>query len=255
MDNSKESTTNINIFLVSVFVKTVILCGGEGTRLREYTEAIPKPLVEVGGKPILWHIMKIYSHYGYDDFVLLLGYKGEKIKEYFEKIEKNNSEGWSIEFLDTGEKSSKAERLMQAEKHITDDDFLLAYGDDVSDVNIKKVVELHRKSGKTVTLTAVNPESQFGILQLSGETVTGFVEKPKLESWINGGFFAMSSRIFGFLKKGNELEDETFRELAGKGEIIAYRHSGFWRCMNVFKDVAELNELWEKGNAPWKVWE
>ncbi len=232
-------------------MKTVILCGGEGTRLREYTESIPKPLVEVGGKPVLWHIMKAYHHYGHGDFVLLLGYKGEKIKEYFEK---NNDEGWKIEFVDTGEKSSKAERLMQAKKHISDDDFLLAYGDDVSDVNIKKVVEMHRKNGKTVTLTAVNPESQFGILQLSGEIVTGFAEKPKLDYWINGGFFAMRSRIFGYLKKGNELEDETFRELAQEKEIIAYRHKGFWKCMNVFKDAVELNEMWEKGNAPWKVW-
>ena len=236
-------------------MKTVILCGGEGKRMREYTESIPKPLVEVGGKPILWHIMKIYSHYGYNDFVLLLGYKGEKIREYFEK---NNSEGWRIEFADTGEKSSKAERLMQAKHHISNDndnDFLLAYGDDVSDVNINKVVELHKRSGKTVTLTAVKPESQFGILQLEGNQVTGFIEKPKLEYWINGGFFVISRKIFDFLRKGNELEYETFRELAKKKEIIAYRHTGFWKCMNVFKDAAEMNELWAQGRAPWKMWD
>ncbi|MBI2133057.1 NTP transferase domain-containing protein [Candidatus Woesearchaeota archaeon] len=233
-------------------MQTVILCGGEGTRLREYTEAIPKPMVEVGGKPIIWHIMKIYSHYGHDEFILCLGYKGEKIREYFGK---NNSEKWKITFVDTGEKSNKAERLMQAKGYIKDENFLVAYGDDVSDVDINKVIELHRKSGKIVTLTAVNPESQFGVLKLNSDIVEGFIEKPKLEQWVNGGFFCMKSTVFSHLRKGHELEDETFKELASKKEIAAYKHSGFWKCMNVFKDVVELNDLWNKGNAPWKVWE
>ncbi len=232
-------------------MKTVILCGGEGTRLREYTEAIPKPLVDVGGKPIIWHIMKIYSHYGFNDFVLCLGYKGEKIRQFFAN---NNSEGWKIEFVDTGEKSNKAERLMQVQHLIKDEIFLLAYGDDVSDVDIRKVIDFHMQYGKTVTLTAVNPESQFGVLNLDGDKVAGFVEKPKLGVWINGGFFVMDKSIFKYLKKGNELEDQTFKELALKGEVMAYRHSGFWKCMNVFKDVMELNDLWGKGKASWKVW-
>ncbi len=232
-------------------MKTVILCGGEGTRLRELTESIPKPLVEVGGKPILWHIMKIYSHYGYNDFILCLGYKGEKIREYFAN---NNNEGWKIAFIETGEKASKAERLMQIRQLISEENFLCAYGDDVSDVDIRKVVEMHRKSGKIVTLTAVNPESQFGVLKMDGDKVAGFVEKPKLDSWINGGFFVFSRKIFDYLRKGHELEDETFKELASKGEVMAYRHKGFWKCMNVFKDVIELNDLWEKDSAPWKVW-
>ncbi|MBI2575317.1 NTP transferase domain-containing protein [Candidatus Woesearchaeota archaeon] len=232
-------------------MKTAILCGGEGTRLREYTEAIPKPLVEVGGKPVLWHIMKIYSHYGYNDFVLLLGYKGEKIREYFEK---NNDESWKIEFVDTGEKSSKAERLMQAKKHIDSELFFTAYGDDVSDVDIREVLRFHNKHNKTATLTAINPESQFGVLDLNGDMVGGFIEKPKLHTWINGGFFVFNKKIFNYLQKGKELEDHAFRELANKGELTAYRHAGFWKCMNVFKDAVELNDMWEKGNAPWKVW-
>ncbi|MBI3052410.1 NTP transferase domain-containing protein [Candidatus Woesearchaeota archaeon] len=233
-------------------MKTVILCGGEGTRLREYTESIPKPLVEVGGKPILWHIMKAYAHYGFDDFVLCLGYKGEKIREYFEK---NNSEGWKITYADTGEKASKAERLMQIERHIDSKLFFTAYGDDVSDIDINGLLEFHEENGKTVTLTAVNPESQFGVLSLHGDLVAGFIEKPKLDTWINGGFFVMDRKIFSHLQKGKELEDDTLKELAAKGEVAAYRHNGFWKCMNVFKDVVELNQLWEKGNAAWKVWD
>lgn len=195
--------------------------------------------------------MKIYSQYGYKDFILCLGYKGEKIKEYFRQ---NNEENWNISYADTGEKATKAERLLQIKKHIDTDNFLLAYGDDVSDVDIKKVLELHMKTGKTVTLTAVNPESQFGILNLDGNQVEGFLEKPKLDIWINGGFFAMQSSIFDHLREGAELEDQTFKELAQKKQITAYRHAGFWKCMNVLKDVIELNELWDKKKAPWKVW-
>jgi len=232
-------------------MQTAILCGGEGTRLREYTEALPKPLIEIGGKPILWHIMKIYSHYGHNEFILCLGYKGEMIRRYFTE---NNEEGWNITFAETGEKSNKAERLMQIKQHIKGDKFLLAYGDDVSDVNINEVIRLHEKNKKTVTLTAINPESQFGVLKLNGDHVEGFIEKPKLDTWINGGFFVIDRRIFSQLKKGNELEDHTFKELAKENEITAYRHKGFWKCMNVFKDVVELNELWNKGKAPWKVW-
>ncbi len=232
-------------------MQTAILCGGEGTRLREYTEAIPKPLIEIGGKPILWHIMKMYSHYGHNEFILLLGYKGEKIREYFEA---NNKEGWDITFVDSGEKSNKAERLMQIKQKIKGDTFLLAYGDDVSDVDINEVIRLHEKNRKTATLTAINPESQFGVLKLNGDYVEGFIEKPKLDTWINGGFFVIDKKIFSRLKKGQELEDHTFKELAKENEITAYRHKGFWKCMNVFKDVVELNELWNSGKAPWKVW-
>ena len=232
-------------------MKTVILCGGEGTRLRELTESIPKPMVEVGGKPILWHIMKIYAHYGFHDFVLCLGYKGEKIREYFDA---NPQKDWDIVFAETGEKKTKAERLIAVKEHLEGEDFLCAYGDEVSDVNIKEVIALHKKKKKVVTLTAVNPESQFGVLKLDGDDVKGFVEKPKLDTWINGGFFVFSNKIFNYLQSGHELEDETFKQLAGKNEICAYRHKGFWKCMNVFKDVRELNDLWDKKSAPWKVW-
>jgi glucose-1-phosphate cytidylyltransferase len=233
-------------------MKVAILCGGKGTRLREYTEDIPKPLVEIGGKPILWHVMKIYSHYGYKDFILCLGYKGELIEEYFKK---NDYSEWNIEFVDTGENTSKGERIKKIENLIGDDeDFFVAYGDDVSDVNIKELVEFHKNKGNIVTLTAVNPMSQFGILELNdSDEIEEFKEKPLLDHWINGGFFIFNKKIFDYIKEGYDLEKETFNELVGQKQICAYKHSGFWKCMNTFKDTMELNELWDEGKAPWKV--
>lgn len=233
-------------------MKVVILCGGEGMRLREYTDKIPKPLIEIGGKPIIWHIMKIYSHYGHNDFILCLGYKGEKIKEYFEA---NGHEFGNIIFVNTGLDSNKAERLKKVEKLIDGENFFLAYGDDVSNVNINKVLEFHLKNKKTATITSVNLMSQYGILKLNEKNeITDFDEKPVLDCWINGGFFVLNKRIFCHIKKGMELEDDVFRKLAKAKEICAFKHRGFWMSMNTLKDVKELNDIWESGRAPWKVW-
>jgi glucose-1-phosphate cytidylyltransferase len=233
-------------------MKVVILCGGEGMRLREYTDKIPKPLIEIGGKSILWHIMKIYAHYGHDDFILCLGYKGDKIKEYFEA---NGHEFRNVVFADTGLDSSKAERLKKIEKLVDGDDFFLAYGDDVSNVDINQILKFHLKKKKTATITSVNLASQYGILKLNGKCeITDFVEKPVLDCWINGGFFVLNRRIFDHIRKGMELEDDVFRKLSKEKDIVAFKHRGFWKSMNTLKDVKELNDMWESGRAPWKVW-
>jgi len=233
-------------------MKVVILCGGRGTRLNELTEEIPKPLVEIGGKPILWHIMKIYASYGYNDFVLCLGYKGKMIEEYFKD---NNHENWNIEFVDTGEESNKGQRILKIKDYITEDNFFVAYGDDVADVDIKKILDYHLQKGKIVTLTAINPRSQFGIMEINdNDEIIEFKEKPKLDHWINGGFFVFNKKIFDYIKEGYELEKETFEDLVKEKQICSFKHNGFWKCMNTFKDTMELNELWEKDKALWKAW-
>ena len=254
-------------------MKVVILCGGEGTRMREQTEKIPKPLIEIGGRPILWHIMKMYSSYGFNDFILCLGYKGGLIKKYFvehewrisnftlntkkSEINYHNrvTDEWKITFVDTGIGTTKGERIKKIKDYIEDDDFFVAYGDDVSDVNIKDVLKFHKKHGKVVTLTTINPHTNFGLLKLNEKgDVVGFKEKPRLEQWINAGFFVFNRKVFDYLKDGWELEDEVFRELAKKRQLKAYQHDGFWACMNTFKDMVELNSMWDTGTAPWKVW-
>jgi len=231
-------------------MKVVILCGGKGTRLSEYTEKIPKPLVEVGDKPILHHLMNYYASFGHKDFILCLGYKGEKIRDYF----KDNKD-FNIEFVDTGENSNKAERLMEVKDKIKDDAFLLSYGDDLSDVDINKVIEFHKEWNKIVTLTAVPLLSPFGVLGISTHTndklVTNFKEKQRLPELMNGGFYVMEKKIFGFIKPKYDLEKETFRDLVEQQQIVYFKHEGFWKSMNTLKDVIELNELHEKGNAPW----
>lgn len=231
-------------------MQVVILCGGEGTRLSEYTYKIPKPLVDIGGKPILWHIMQFYKHQGFNDFILCLGYKGEKIKEYFK-----DKKGFNITFVDTGLKSNKAERIKQVEKYITDDEFFVAYGDDLSNIELKKLLEHHKNKNKIVTLTTIRPYSQFGILQLNEDgTVNGFKEKPKLDCWINGGFFVFNKKIFQYLKREGDLEKEIFKQLAEENQISAFKHEDFWICMNTFKDTLELNKLWDDNKAKWKIW-
>lgn len=231
-------------------MEVVILCGGEGTRLSEYTHKIPKPLVEIGGKPILWHIMKFYAHQGFNDFILCLGYKGEKIQEYF----KDKPE-FKIKFVDTGLKSTKAERIKQIERYITNDDFFVAYGDDLSNLDLKKLLEHHQNKSKIVTLTTIRPDSQFGILHLDEEgIVKGFKEKPRLDNWVNGGFFIFNKKIFQYFKEGEDLEKEVFERLAKENQICAFKHEGFWKCMNTFKDTLELNKFWENNKAEWKIW-
>jgi len=228
-------------------MQVVILCGGKGTRLSEYTEEIPKPLVEVGNKPILHHLMELYAHAGHKDFILCLGYKGEKIEEYFK-----DNRSWNIKFIDTGENSTKAERLMKVKNEIKENTFLLSYGDDLSDVDINKVVDFHKKTDKIVTLTAVPLISPFGIIELNkNNDVVQFKEKPKLSYLMNGGFYVVDKKIFDYIKPGYDLEKEVFEDLTKEKQIAAFRHNGFWKSMNTLKDVIELNELYNKGKAPW----
>lgn len=228
-------------------MQVVVLCGGKGTRLSEYTEKIPKPLIEVGSKPILWHVVQMYKFHGCRDFIFCLGYKGDKIKKYFRSLK-----GVNIRFEDTGLDANKAERLKMARHLICEDDFFVTYGDDLSDVNIKKLYDFHKKSRKIVTLTAVNLISPFGILEFDRRgDVAGFKEKPKLDYFMNGGFYVFNKKIFSYVKKGHDLEKEMFAELAKAGQIAAYRHRGFWKSMNTLKDVIEINELYREGVKPW----
>ena len=228
-------------------MQVVVLCGGKGTRLSEYTEEIPKPLIGIGPKPILWHIVQMYKSYGHNDFIFCLGYKGEKIKGFF-----RNEKGVNIKFVDTGIDTNKADRIQKIKHLIKDNDFFVTYGDDLSDVDMKKLLEFHKKNKKIVTLTAVNLESPFGILELSKKNeVIGFREKPRLEHYINGGFYVFSRRIFSYMKKGCDLESDVLKEAAKSKQIAAFRHKGFWKSMNTLKDVIELNELYSRGEMKW----
>ena len=228
-------------------MEVVILCGGKGTRLNEYTQSIPKPLIEIGKKPILMHLMEFYASYGHKDFILCLGYKGEKIKEFF----KNNKD-WKIEFVDTGEDSNKAERLAKVENMIKNDMFIVSYGDDLCDVNLNELKKFHNAKKKIVTLTAVPMISPFGIIELdSNNEVVSIVEKPKLKSLMNGGFYIMKKRVFDYIKPGFDLEKEVFDDLVRHKQIAAFKHDGFWKSMNTLKDVMELNEMHDAGNTPW----
>ena len=228
-------------------MQVVVLCGGKGTRLSEYTEEIPKPLIDVGGRPILWHILQIYKSFGHKDFIFCLGYKGDKIKDYF----KNNM-GLNMHFEDTGLDTNKAERIKKVRHLIKDDNFFVTYGDDLSDIDIKKLYDFHKKNKKMVTLTAVKLESPFGVLEFNKQgEVINFKEKPKLDYYMNGGFYIFNKKIFSYMKKGYDLEKETFAELAKSNQIVAFKHNGFWKSMNTLKDVLELNELYRKGFTPW----
>lgn len=259
-------------------MKAVILCGGLGTRLREETEFRPKPMVKIGEKPILWHIMKIYSHYGFNDFLICLGYKGEMIKEYFlnykmmnndftiqlgnqESVQFHNNHteyDWKITLVDTGMSSQTGSRVKKIEKYIDDDYFMLTYGDGVADVNIKKLVNFHKSHGKIGTMTGVHPSSRFGEFALAGNQVLEFNEKPQTkEGLINGGFFVFNKEFFDYLHEGDNciLEKSPLVDLAADGELMVYPHEGFWQCVDTYRELEVLNELWEQGKTPWKVWE
>ena len=228
-------------------MQVVVLCGGKGTRLSEQTEKIPKPLIDVDGKPILLRIMEIYSYYGYKDFILCLGYKGENIKEFFKDYKEYN-----IEFIDTGIDSNKAERLLKIKDQVKGDDFFVTYGDDLSDVEIKGLLEFHYKNKKIATLTAIDLISPFGILEVNEKNeVTKFKEKPKLNHLMNGGFYVFNRKIFDYIKKGYDLEKGTLKDLAEDKQIAAFYHKGFWKSMNTLKDVIELNKMFENGETPW----
>jgi glucose-1-phosphate cytidylyltransferase len=228
-------------------MQVVILCGGKGSRLSEHTQSIPKPMIEIGDKPILMHLMEFYAGYGHKDFLLCLGYKGEKIKEFFKDNKK-----WNIEFVDTGEDSNKAERMTKIKDRIKDDTFIVSYGDDLCDVDINELIEFHNTKNKIVTLTAVPMMSPFGILQLDeNNEVINIEEKPRLKNLMNGGFYVMKKKIFDYIKPGYDLEKEVFDDLARDKQIAALKHEGFWKSMNTLKDAIELNELHKKGNTPW----
>lgn len=257
-------------------MKVLILAGGMGTRLGEETAFIPKPMVEIGGYPILWHIMKIYSYYGFNDFIVLTGYKGHVIKEYFLNyynrysdmtidISKNDvhvnkirSEPWTITMLYTGLNTLTAGRIKRAKKYIGDESFMLTYGDGVADIDIKELEEFHKKSGKLVTLTAVQPEGRFGALNIQADgTITQFQEKPS-DAWINGGFFICENKALDYIDDDADnmmWEHTPLQNLARDGQLQAYRHYGFWHPMDMLKDKNELNELWASGKAPWKTWD
>lgn len=256
-------------------MKVVILAGGLGTRLSEETVVRPKPMVEIGGKPILWHIMKIYSHYGYNDFVICLGFKGYVIKEYFSnyflhmsnvtfdmknhtmEVHENHAEPWKITLVDTGTETMTGGRIKNVAPYIGDETFMLTYGDGVSNVNITKLVGYHRNHGKLATVTATQPSGRFGALNLgSSEQVLSFQEKPAGDgSWINGGFFVLEPKVFEFLTDDSTVfEKEPLERMAADGQLAAYRHHDFWYAMDTLRDKHHLEALWQSGKAPWKVW-
>lgn len=258
-------------------MKVVIFAGGLGTRLAEETDVRPKPMVEIGGKPILWHIMKIYSHYGFNDFIICLGYKGFYIKEYFMDYYMHNSdmtielnsnkvdihytqtESFKVTLVDTGLDTKTAGRLKRIQKYVGGETFMLTYGDGVCDVNINELIKFHQTHGKIATVTAIQPEARFGGMEL-GENgkVNIFKEKPKGDGkWINGGYFVLSPEVFSYLDERSDAimwEDGPLDSLSKNGQLMAYRHKGFWKCMDALRDKIELEELWGNGKARWKVW-
>ena len=233
-------------------MKAVILAGGYGTRISEESHLKPKPMIEIGGKPILWHIMKIYSAYKIDDFIICLGYKGEKIKEYFEQFD---SKLWNIQLIDTGLDTMTGGRLKRIQDKI-DDTFCVTYGDGLSDVNLNNLVTFHKEKKSLATLTAIHPPERFGVLNLSGEYVTEFHEKHTGESsWINGGFFVFEPEIFDYLQNDSTvLERAPLETLAKEQKLSAFKHNGFWHPMDTLRDKKHLEDLWTSEKAPWKIW-
>ncbi len=258
--------------------KVVILCGGMGTRLREETEFRPKPMVNIGPRPILWHIMKYYSQFGHTDFVLALGYKGEMIKNYFchyelmnnditmelgrpEKINihySHNEAGWKITLANTGEKSLKGARLKKVGKYIDGDTFMMTYGDGIADVDLHALLKFHHAHGKMATVTGINPTARFGELSIKGDYVAHFAEKPKNGSGlVNGGFFVFNKKILNYLAEDDscDLEYGPLEQIAHDGQLMVYRHRGFWACMDTLRDMDYLNKIWDEGMAKWKIWQ
>lgn len=257
-------------------MKVLILAGGLGTRLSEETDLRPKPMVEIGGKPILWHIMKTYSYYGFNDFVILTGYKSHVIKEYFVnyyqrysditvdlktnsvQIHKMQTEPWKVTMLYTGENTMTGSRVKLAKEHLSNEPFLLTYGDGVADINIQDVIDAHRRAGKYLTITAVQQSGRFGALIVKDDgMITSFMEKPKgEENWVNGGYFVCEPEVLDYIGDASDVvfEREPLENLARDSQLNAYKHYGFWKPMDTLREKQELNELWLSGNAPWKVW-
>jgi glucose-1-phosphate cytidylyltransferase len=258
-------------------MKVVILCGGRGTRLREETEYRPKPMVQVGGRPILWHIMKIYAHHGFKDFIICLGYKGDMIKEYFLNYEAMNNDftiplgsynniqihsnhqerDWRVTLADTGEEAQTGARVKKIENYIDGDLFMLTYGDGVANINIKDLVEYHKSHGKIGTMTGVHPSSRFGELVIKDNKIEVFNEKPQVtEGLINGGFFVFNKTFLKYLQEDDNcyLEKEPLENLAVEGELMVYPHESFWQCVDTYRELELLNDVWKSRNPPWKVW-
>jgi glucose-1-phosphate cytidylyltransferase len=256
-------------------VKVVILAGGLGTRLAEETEVKPKPMVEIGGRPILWHIMKHYAYYGFKEFYIALGYKGDSIKRYFldyytmsgsvsinlatgkVQMYDRESEDWLIHLVDTGQSTNTGGRLKRLKPWLKDDSFLLTYGDGVCNVDLQSLLRFHRAQGRVATLTAVRPPARFGGLLFDGDLVAEFIEKPQIgEGWINGGFMVLEPTIFDYLANDDSnLEADALEYLAPNRQLAAFRHDQFWQCMDTLRDKRLLERLWLENNAPWKVWE
>jgi glucose-1-phosphate cytidylyltransferase len=255
-------------------MKVVILAGGFGTRLAEETEIKPKPMVEVGGMPMIWHIMKIYSHFGFNHFIVCLGYKGYIIKEYFHNymmhrsdvtidlatktidMHRSQVEPWKVTLVDTGSSSMTGGRIKRVREYLGDEDFCLTYGDGVADIRIDKLLEFHKSHGKAATVSAIQPPGRFGSMDMEGGVVRSFMEKPKGDGgWINGGFFVLKPKIFDYLGDDSTVwEQEPLRQLAADGELHAYQHLGFWQAMDTLRDKQNLENLWAAGNPPWRIW-
>jgi len=256
-------------------MKTVILAGGMGTRLSEETSLRPKPMVEIGGKPILWHIMKIYSAHGLNDFVICLGYLGYMIKEYFAnyylhtadvtfdvaknamEVHQSTAEPWRVTLVDTGAETQTAGRLKRVLEYLDDEDYCFTYGDGVADVDVARLIRFHREHGRLATVTAVQPAGRFGAMELDGDAVKEFREKPAGDGgWINGGFFVLSPGVRDYLGRDDTVwEQEPLKGLAADGQLSSFKHRGFWQPMDTVRDRNHLEELWHSGRAPWKVWD
>jgi len=255
-------------------LKAVILAGGLGTRLAEETVVRPKPMVKIGGLPLLWHIMKIYGRHGINDFVICLGYKGYLIKEYFANyflhmsdvtfgladnsmtVHQTHADPWTVTLVDTGVETMTGGRVKRAASYLSDETFLLTYGDGVGDIDVGRTIEFHRSHGKAATMTVTQPPGRFGQVQVEQDTVVRFVEKPVGDGgWVNGGFFVLEPRALEYIEGDTTvLEQEPLRDLAADGELVAYRHHGFWLPMDTLRDKQRLEDLWGSGDAPWKVW-
>jgi glucose-1-phosphate cytidylyltransferase len=258
-------------------MKVVIFAGGLGTRIAEETDTRPKPMVEIGGKPILWHIMKIYGHYGFNEFIICLGYKGYLIKEYFMHyyihnsdltielgsnkmdVHFTNTESFKVTLVDTGNSTKTAGRLKKVQKYIGKEDFMLTYGDGVANIDLDSLLSFHKSHGKIATVTAIQPEARFGGMELGeGGIVNNFKEKPKGDGkWINGGFFVLRPEVFNYLEGNMDeimWEDDPMEKLTKNKQLVAYKHNGFWKCMDAMRDKLELESLWQNNQAKWKIW-
>lgn len=255
-------------------MKAVILAGGLGTRISEETQVIPKPMILIGGKPVLWHIMKIYSHYGINDFIICLGYKGYAIKEYFAnyflhtsdvtfnmrtnemEVHQNHAEPWRVTLVDTGENTMTGGRLKRVQPYVAGETFCFTYGDGLSDVNIDELISFHKEKGRWATVTSVQPPGRFGAIEKQEDRIVSFKEKPQGDgSWINGGYFILEPQIFNLIEDDATVwEQQPIEGLASRGQLTAYTHNGFWHPMDTLRDKLKLEELWNSNSAPWRTW-